>query len=55
MANVWKTKVINVPHHYLECPFCEWTWDEDRGQWAPQFCGGCGERLYTEDELGGDT
>ena len=48
--NVWKSKTINVPMHYLECPFCEWTWEETRDRWPPKFCGECGKRLYTEEE-----
>ncbi len=49
--NVWKSKTISVPMYYLECPFCEWTWEETRDRWPPKFCGGCGKRLFTEEEL----
>ena len=46
----WKERTINVPEYLLECPFCEWTWTETRGRWAPLYCGGCGARLKTKDE-----
>ena len=51
MKSVWKCKIINVPHHYRVCPFCDWSFDEERGQWIPLYCGGCGKRLFTEEEL----
>lgn len=27
------------------------TCEETRDRWPPKFCGGCGKRLYTEEEV----
>ena len=51
--SVWKSRIINVPHYILECPYCEFSVDETElnGRFLPLFCGGCGARLRTQEEI----
>lgn len=51
--SVWKSRIINVPHYILECPYCEFSVDETEidGRSLPLFCGGCGARLRTQEEI----
>ena len=45
IPNKWQTAIIEVRKYYAKCPYCDFSFEMQKGRELPYFCGACGRRL----------